>query len=356
MPLRHLLRVLGEEPKVSRHLTQDEAFRAMTSILSGGESEITMGAFLIALRWKGVTVEELTGFALAARGMANIPCRDMEGLVCICPPHDGQMLHPPLDALCGLIAASAGARVLLISDQSVPPLRGLTASNVVQGLGLQMTWDPMEAESWIAKGRFAALSATGMLPGLLHTRRARKEVVLRTPLSTLEKLLSPAHAAVVLGAMHGPVLGTAAEVIQALGHPRGAALQGVDGGVVPWVSRRTRGIALAQDHLVPMTVDPRDFGLEHDSESELPMYGPPEDEQGACDNPNLVLDAQKVIKGVLKGDNNSARDACLMGAGVILKTVGISMTLAEGVDLAAQALDGGAVDERIAQLSDLTGE
>lgn len=356
MPLRHFLRVLGDEPKAARHLTQEEAFRAMNAILSGGESEVTVGAFLIALRWKGVTVEELTGFALAARSVAKIPCRDMDGLVCICPPHDGQVHHPPLDALCGLIAAGAGARVLLISDQGVPPLRGLTAPNILQGLGLQMTWDPLEAEDWVVKGRFAALSATGMLPALLHTRQARKGVVIRTPLSTLEKLLAPAHAAVVLGAMTGPVLGNAVEVIQALGHSRGVALQGVDGGIVPWVSKRTRGVAIDQGHLVPLVVDPKDFGLDHNQEPELPLYGPSEDDEGACDNPTLVADAQKATMDVIAGANNSTRDAALMGAGVILKTVGLSMTLAEGIDLAAQALDGGAVTERIALLSGLIGQ
>ena len=62
----------------------------------------------------------------------------------MCPPHDGQVHHPPLDALSSLIAAGAGARVLMITDQGVPPLRGLTAPNILEGLGLQMTWDPTE--------------------------------------------------------------------------------------------------------------------------------------------------------------------------------------------------------------------
>ena len=225
MPLRHLLRVLGDEPKDARNLTREESFGAMTSILSGGESEVTVGAFLMALRWKGFTVEELTGFAQAARAQARIPCRDVPGLVTVCPPHDGQAHHPPLDAVAGLIASAAGARVLMVTDRGVPPLRGLTAANVLEGLGLSMTWDPSEAEDWVVKGGFACLAATGMLPGLLHTRRVRKDLVLRTPLSTLEKLLAPAHSAVVLGAMGGPVLGTAVEVIQALGHPRGVAVQ-----------------------------------------------------------------------------------------------------------------------------------
>ncbi|MFT7679807.1 MAG: anthranilate phosphoribosyltransferase, partial [Planctomycetota bacterium] len=95
MPLRHLMRVLGRDPKDARNLTQEEAFRAFTSVLTGGESEVTIGAFLTALRWKGVTVEELSGFALAARAQARIPCRGMGGLVCVSTPLDGQDHHPP---------------------------------------------------------------------------------------------------------------------------------------------------------------------------------------------------------------------------------------------------------------------
>ena len=353
MPLRHLLRVLGDEPKDARNLTREESFGAMTSILSGGESEVTVGAFLMALRWKGFTVEELTGFAQAARAQARIPCRDVPGLVTVCPPHDGQAHHPPLDAVAGLIASAAGARVLMVTDRGVPPLRGLTAANVLEGLGLSMTWDPSEAEDWVVKGGFACLAATGMLPGLLHTRRVRKDLVLRTPLSTLEKLLAPAHSAVVLGAMGGPVLGTAVEVIQALGHPRGVAVQGVDGGVVPWVGRRTRGVGIEDGHLVTVVVEPTDFGLEHDTEPELPMYGPPEDDEGACDNPALVEASQAMACSVIEGDRGVARDAAVLAAAVMLKAGGQALTLAEGVDLAGNALETGAVRERVAQLADL---
>jgi anthranilate phosphoribosyltransferase len=192
-----------------------------------------------------------------------------------------------------------------------------------------------------------------MLPGLLHTRRVRKDLVLRTPLSTLEKLLAPAHGAVVLGAMGGPVLGTAVEVIQALGHPRGVAVQGVDGGVVPWVARRTRGVGIEDGHLVPVVVEPTDFGLEHDSEPELPMYGPPEDDEGACDNPALVETTQAIAKSVLAGDRGVAHDAVVLGAAVILKAGGQALTLAEGVDQAAAALDSGAARERVEQLKGL---
>ena len=146
------MRVLGADPKEPRNLTREEAFRAFGAILGGGESEILTGAFLISLRWKGVTVEELMGFAQAARAQAKIPCQGMEGLVCLCPQHDGHERFPPLDVCAGLIAAAAGARVLILSDRCVPPRRGLTAASVLEAMGLSMTWDPSEAEDWGRQG------------------------------------------------------------------------------------------------------------------------------------------------------------------------------------------------------------
>ena len=241
-----------------------------------------------------------------------------------------------------MIAAGAGARVLILTDRCVPPRRGLTAASVLEAMGLSMTWDPTEAEDWVAKGRFAAVSISGMLPALTSLRRVRGEIAVRTPLSTVEKLLAPAPSAVLMGAQEGPVLGTAVEVIQGLGHPRGIAIQGLDGGIIPSVKKRTRGIEITDDHLVPVTVEPDDFGLCVDAEPELPMFGPPDDGYGTADNPELVKACGEVTLSILKGEIGPARNAALLGAALILKASGRCLTLAEGVDTAANALDSGA--------------
>src|SRR6185436_16280273 len=111
-----------------------------------------------------------------------------------------------------------------------------------------------------------------MLPALMGLRRVRGDVAIRTPLATVEKLLAPTNAAVVLGAQGGPVLGSAVEVIQGLGHPRGIAIQGPEGGIIPSVRKRTRGIELIEHHLVPINVEPNDFGLACANEPDLPMF------------------------------------------------------------------------------------
>jgi len=191
---------------------------------------------------------------------------------------------------------------------------------------------------------------TGMLPALMNLRRVRGDVTIRTPLATVEKLLAPTSASVVLGAQGGPVLGGAVEVIQSLGHPRGIAIQGPEGGVIPSVRKRTRGIELAEKHLVPINVEPQDFGLEHESEPELPLLSPPPDDQGTGDCAQLVQCVGDVTQAVLAGEHGPARNATLLGAALILKASGKAMTLAEGVDAATSSLDSGAAREVLMRL------
>lgn len=350
MILRDLLRILGSAKRGGRNLTRQEAYNAFQLIFSGTQSEIQVGAFLIALRLKGVTVEELTAFARAAREQSRIPCAGMSDLVCVCPPHDGCDQVPPLDLAAGMVAAAAGARVLILSDRCVPPKRGLTAASALEGLGLSMTWDPSEAEDWVAKSRFAVLAAPGMLPALMGLRRVRAEIGVRTPLATVEKLLAPANAAVVVGAQTGPVLGVAVEVLHALGHPRGIVLQGLEGGVVPSLRRRTRGIEITSAHQVPLSIEPSDFGLECGSEPDLPMFGPPDEGYGTGDNKELVATCGEVTRAVIAGERGPARNATLLAAALILRAAGRSPTIADGVSAASEALDSGAARGLLEQM------
>lgn len=355
MSLRDLLRAVTPGRTDCRNLSFEEAREAFELILGGRENEITTGAFLVAMRCKGATVEELRGFASAARAMANLPCEGMAGLVCICPPHDGFVLAPPLEVAAGLVAAGAGARVLILTDRGVPPRRGLTAANVLDDLGAGMTWDPAEAESWVAKTRFAACAVSGMLPALMGLRQVRDHVQMRTPLSTVEKLIAPSSSAVVAGAQGGPVLGMAVEVLRGLGHPRAVAVQGVEGGVIPFVKRRTRGIELTDKSLVSIHVEPEDFGLSAAHEPEMPLFSPAPPGKGAGDNPALVKAASEMTALVLAGEPGPARNATLLCASLILKAAGRTPTIAEGIDAAASSLDSGEARGVLTRLRELAG-
>jgi anthranilate phosphoribosyltransferase len=277
----------------------------------------------------------------------------MAGLVTMCPPHEGNESLPPLEVAAGLIAAGAGVRVLMVLDLNVPPKRGVSSANVLERLGCGLTWDPSEAEDWVAKARFAAICAPGMLPPLAQLRDVRRDLGLRTPLSTAVKLLAPKSSSVVLGAMSGPVLGTAVEVMQSLSHPSGMAIQGLEGGLVPTLRKRSRGIHLDGNHQVPLTIDPGDFGLGGPDDAELPMFGPPEEGQGTADNPEIVRAACDANRAVLAGEHGPGRSHALLTAAVLLRTARIAPTFADGVAKATESLDSGAASEVLARLGAL---
>ncbi|MHC4262875.1 MAG: hypothetical protein ACYSWX_10165, partial [Planctomycetota bacterium] len=327
-----------------------ESYQAFSSILDGANSEVRVGAFLIAMRMKGPTVEELVGFARAVRDRATLPCSGMPGLVAVCSPHEGFDRTPPLEVAGGLIAAAAGARVLIVTDRCVPPRRGVTAASVLEHLGCGLTWDPREVEDWVVKTRFGAIAAVGMVPSLLGLRRIRGDIGVRTPLSTVEKLVVPRGSSVVLGAQSGPVLGVAVEVMQSLGHPSGMTVQGVEGGVMPTLTRKSRGIHLDGAHQVPMTIEPADFGFLDAEDPELPLFGPADEGRGAGDNPALVRAAGEVNEAVLAGQTGNARNAALLTAAILLRTAGVSPTFADGVGRATEALDSGEASAILSRL------
>jgi anthranilate phosphoribosyltransferase len=353
MSLRDYLRAIAPGQKQTRNLNRREAYSAFDFILSRSEGDATIAAFLVALKAKGVTVDELTGFASAARDHATLACDGMPGLVCVCPPLCGTEQAPPLEVASSFIAAGAGARVLLQTDRNVPPTRGLTAANVLEHLGVGITWDPREAESWVEKCRFGSLSVSGMLPVLMSLRSVREGVFMRTALSTVEKLICPASASVVVGTQTGPVLGVAVEVLQSLGHARACAIQGIEGGTTPSIRKRTRGIELAGEHLVSLVVEPEDFGLNMECEPELPLFSLAPPGQGAGDNPALVVAAGDMNALVLAGEPGEARNAAILGAALILKAAGRCMTLAEGVDSAITSLDSGEASRVLNTLREL---
>jgi len=131
------------------------------------------------------------------------------------------------------------------------------------------------------------------------------------------------------------------------------ALQGLDGGVVPSIVKRTRGIEIDNDHLIPVTVEPADFGLDHSENPELPLFGPHEEGQGASDNPVLCKAAGDMTRAVLSGEMGAPRNATLLSAALMLKASGRCLTIAEGVDAATTAVDSGAALERVERLRSL---
>jgi anthranilate phosphoribosyltransferase len=328
VPLRPFLRIVASGRRAARNLSADEAERAFQIVLSGRATSAQVAAFLVSLRWKGETVDELAGFARAARAEASLPSpTKRESLVSVGTPHAGREKSLPLEAPGALLAAACGVRVFLVGERSRREGDAVAPADVFHELGAGLA-DRAEVAARMLDGPgVALLSASTVLPGLRRLDDLREEIEVRTALHTVEKLLAIEESAILVGTAAGPVLGVAAEVVRALGHGRGILLQGLGGSVVPSLVGPTKGLEIDGAALRALVVDPQDYGI-----------GAPWEPVAAASGPE---GAAAVVQALLLGEQGPARDASILCAALLQYAARTVSAISEGVGRATDAIDGG---------------
>ncbi|MBL8899323.1 MAG: hypothetical protein JNM84_16930 [Planctomycetes bacterium] len=337
MILREFIKVLGTNRREGRNLTCEEAETAFARILEGEGSDVQVGAFLMAMRWKGETVDELVGFTRAARAMAKIPSTFLPDAVAIGSPHDGKRGSPPLNGPAGIVAAACGVPLLQVTDPAPPGSGRLTSADMLRALGAGWCDCPEHAEGqWNGLG-YVALSARALLPGLDRLRLVRSELGVRVAVHTIEKLILPRSAAAVVGVHKGPNLGLAAEVLHQLGHERGFVVQGVEGGTDPFVSQTTQRVEIDGGRLIHSPMVPSDYGVDEAEEPQLEVAD--------------AAAAARLAEALLEGrEFGPARSAMLLGAAQLLVAGRRASSLADGVDRARVAVDRGEARAKLQEL------
>lgn len=195
MTLARHVRTLGRGPGRSRSLTQDEAFEAMTLMLSDAPPE-AVGALLMLLRMKGETPEEIAGLAAAAQdALEPVPQADLDW-----PSYAaGRTRGAPLFLLSARVVAQAGHRVLMHGwNGSDPKVRAGLAQ-----AGIAVADDAADAERLLARDRIAYLPLETLHPALFRLLNLRAVLGLRSCVNTVCRMLNPARAeAGVQGVFH----------------------------------------------------------------------------------------------------------------------------------------------------------
>ncbi|OAI09828.1 glycosyl transferase [Methylomonas lenta] len=190
-PFAEFIKILGKGKKGSRPLTQDEAYRAMKMILADEVMPIQLGAFLMLMRIKEETCEELAGFVLAAReSFAYTPSLavDLDW-----SSYAGKRRHLPWFLLSTLLLAENGIKVFMHGAGGHTQGRVYT-ENVLQCLGITPAQSMAEAEQQLAKQNFSYLSLASISPQLYDMINLRPLMGLRSPVHTLVRLLNPFNA------------------------------------------------------------------------------------------------------------------------------------------------------------------
>lgn len=191
-PFAEFIKILGKGKNGSRPLTQDEAYRAMTMILTQKVEPIQLGAFLMLMRVKEETAEELAGFVLAARESITVPVQRVK-VDLDWSSYAGKRRHLPWFLLSTLLLAENGVRVFMHGASGHTKDRIYT-HNVLKYLGHNGATSTEESANQINKFNFSYLSLEYYCPTLYNMINLRPIMGLRSPVHTLVRLLNPFNA------------------------------------------------------------------------------------------------------------------------------------------------------------------
>ena len=231
---RAVIKAVGTGPRGSRALTFDEARDATAGLLAGDVSPVQAGAFLIAMRIKGEAPAELAGITQAlrdaARSVAPDPPSGGRPIVACAGAFDGMTEAPHLSLAAAVLAAAAGARVVVHCGARLGPKRGTTAADVLVALGGPLRPKPAESLAMLERSDVALVHAGAAIPGWDALAAIRDEIGLRGPLHTAEKLVDHLGATrFVVGHTHSSYRERILGALALLGAQRSVAVRGMEG-------------------------------------------------------------------------------------------------------------------------------
>jgi anthranilate phosphoribosyltransferase len=316
-------------------LTRDEAREAMNTIMSGEATPAQIGGFLVALRLKGETADEIAGCAEAMRTHALPVKPQREDLVDTAGTGGDGGRTFNISTAAALVAAAAGAGVAKHGNRAVSSASG--SADVLEALGFSLELEPDRIAQSIDELGFGFLFAPTHHPAMKHAAPVRKELAARTVFNVLGPLTNPAGArAQVVGVYSPELVRTLAEVLATLGARRAFVVHGAEG--IDELSPAGPNLVceVVDGGISRREVDPLDLGVKRCAPEEL-RGGSPEQNAAA-------------IREVFAGANGGRRDAILLNAGGAIAAGGHADDLREGYELARWTVDSGAAAERLEAL------
>jgi anthranilate phosphoribosyltransferase len=321
-----------------RNLTEEEAGTAMRDILCGEATPAQLGAFLIALRLKGETVDEIAGMASVMREHALRV--DVDGpLLDTCGTGgDGQGTFN-VSTTAAFVAAGAGARIAKHGNRAMTS--GCGSADVLEALGAKIDLLPGQVAECIERSGFGFMFAQVFHPAMKHAAGPRREIGVRTVFNILGPLTNPAGAQhQLLGVARPEIASKMAAVLQRLDARRVLVVHGGDG--VDELSIRTHSTVheLRNGSVREYSVSPEDAGLSASPSSAI---------GGGTPTQNAA-----VLKSVLQGDQGAVRDVVVLNSGAALVAAGLAQDFKEGASLAQESIDSGAAGRKLEEWVELT--
>jgi anthranilate phosphoribosyltransferase len=323
------------------NLSAGEARDALAAILSGEESPALIAAFLVALRMKGETAEELTGFAQAMRAAAEpVPAR-VEGqtLLDTCGTGGDGAGTFNISTIAAFVIAGAGVRVAKHGNRSISSRCG--SADLMEALGVKILLGAEDIGRAVREVGIGFLFAPTLHKAMKFVQPVRVELKMRTVFNLLGPLTNPAGAdAQLVGAPSDHAAGRMAEALAALGLRRGYVVHGSDGLDEITTTGPTRAFEIRNGSVSEIEMAPEDFGV---------TRAQPGDLAGADREDN-----RRIAEAILSGEKGPRRDIVLVNAAAGLVAAGVTPDFRTGMEAARESIDSGAAARKVRELAEFT--
>ncbi len=307
-------------------LSRDEMTSIMRQIMTGECTPSQIGGFLVGLRMKGESVDEISAAATVMRELATRVEVDSEHLVDTCGTGGDASGSFNISTASALVAAAAGARVAKHGNRSMTSSSG--SADVLEAAGVKLDIPPERVGKCVAAVGVGFMFAPAHHGAMKHAIGPRKEMAVRTIFNVLGPLTNPAGAPnQVIGVFDGDFVEPLAHVLQQLGSRHVMVVHAADGMDEISLSAPTSVAELKGGQVRPYQIQPTDFGMQVAPLDALRV-----------DSAEASL---AMIRGVLADEAGPARDIVCLNAGAAIYVAGLADSLAGGVDAARAAIASG---------------
>jgi anthranilate phosphoribosyltransferase len=323
------------------NLSFSDMRRALEGIASGSWTPAQIGGFLVALRIKGETSEEIAGAADAMRDKSVLVPVTRTPVIDTCGTGGDHSGSFNISTASAIVAASAGAAVAKHGNRAISSRCG--SANVLQELGVNIEQTPEQVARAVDSVGIGFLYAPNLHPAMKHVAAPRAELGQRTIFNLLGPLMNPARARrQVIGVYDQNLTRVFAEVLERLGSEHVLVVAGTDGIDEISLCAPTKVAELKDGVIREYILNPQDLGF---------SLATREDLQGG----DIARNAE-VLREVLNGARGPKRDIVLLNAGAALYVAGLAGSIKEGTALAAQAIDAGKAAATLDAWAQLTRE
>ena len=319
-------------------LSADDMLSVMRLIMSGEATDAQIGGFLVALRLKGETVDEIAAAATVMRELATPVVVDTEGLVDTCGTGGSGSNKFNVSTASAFVAAAAGARVAKHGNRGASSKSG--SADVLEAAGAEVVLTPEQVARCIDNVGVGFLFAVSHHGAMKHAIGPHKEIVVRTIFNALTVdepcWRQAAGSGRVLTSFTRPM----AEVLASLGSEHVLVVHSEDGLDEISISAPSNIAELKGGTIHEYRVAPEDFGLPSSPLSELVI--------------NDSQESLKMLNKALSGEHVGASNMVALNAGAAIYASGQTHSLQAGVDMAQDAIGSGLAGEKLQDFAAFT--